>query len=219
MIADLLGGIGLFLLGMMLTTEGMEEAAGEGLHALLKRATGNRVRGTVFGATLTLVFQSSTASTLATIGFVSAGLLTFYESLAVIVGTNVGTTSTGWLVSLIDFRISVSSFALPLVGIGALLRMLVDGWRLSASSVPGLGCADLSVRVAGDVRTGLHFWVTTDSQEARRERLRCATPCAVPYHLRRLDSGGEPGGSGADSAHVEPRGSLCQRGGMARCRR
>lgn len=127
MIADLLGGIGLFLLGMMLMTEGMEEAAGEGLQALLKRATGNRVKGTVFGATLTMVVQSSTASTLATIGFVSAGLLTFYESLAVIVGTNVGTTSTGWLVSLIGFRISVSSFALPLVGIGALLRMIARG--------------------------------------------------------------------------------------------
>jgi phosphate:Na+ symporter len=131
LIAELLGGIGLFLLGMMLMTDGLEESAGEGLQALLKRATGNRLKGSLFGATLTLVVQSSTASTLATIGFVSAGLLTFYESLAVIVGTNVGTTSTGWLVSLIGLRISVSSFALPLVGIGALLRMLARG-RLAA---------------------------------------------------------------------------------------
>ncbi len=145
MIAELLGGIGLFLLGMMLMTEGLEESAGDGLQSLLKRATGNRLKGATFGATLTLVVQSSTASTLATIGFVSAGLLTFYESLAVIVGTNVGTTSTGWLVSLIGFRVSVSAFALPLVGIGALLRMLARG-RLAAL---GFVCAGFGLVFVG----------------------------------------------------------------------
>lgn len=120
MIGSMLGGVGLFLLGMILLTDGLKTAAGDALRKALARFTGGRFSALVSGATLTAMVQSSSATTLATIGFVSAGILTFEQAVGVIFGANLGTTSTGWLVSLLGFKVSVAAFALPLVGVGAL---------------------------------------------------------------------------------------------------
>ncbi len=125
MIAQLLGGIGLFLLGMLLLTDGLRTAAGETLKRILVRFTGNSRAAFFSGFTITALVQSSSATTLATIGFVSAGLLTFSQSIGIMLGGSVGTTTTGWLVSLLGLKLSLGKIAMPLVGIGALMRLVL----------------------------------------------------------------------------------------------
>lgn len=131
MIATILGGVGLFLLGMVLMTDGLKAVAGDALRRVLSRFVSGPVSALFSGITVTALLQSSSATTLTTIGFVSAGLLTFPQAVGVIFGANIGTTSTGWLVSLLGLKVNVSVVALPLVGVGALLRLLGRG-RLTA---------------------------------------------------------------------------------------
>jgi phosphate:Na+ symporter len=125
MLTSILGGIGLFLLGMVLLTDGLKAAAGDALRAVLARFTGGTLRAIVSGAGVTALVQSSTATVLTTIGFVSAGLLTLRQAIGVILGANVGTTSTGWIVSLLGLKLSIGAYALPFVGVGALMRLLL----------------------------------------------------------------------------------------------
>lgn len=125
MIAQLLGGIGLFLLGMLLLTDGLKAAAGEALKRVLTRFTGRTLSAFFSGFTITAMVQSSSATILATIGFVSAGLLTFAQAIGVIIGSSVGTTTTGWIVSLLGLKFSVGVIAMPLVGIGAFMRLVL----------------------------------------------------------------------------------------------
>jgi phosphate:Na+ symporter len=127
MISSILGGIGLFLLGMVLMTEGLKAAAGDTLRRVLSRFTGGRVQAFLSGAAATALVQSSSATILTTIGFVSAGLLTFPQALGVIFGAATGTTTTGWIVSLVGLRFGISAVALPLIGVGALMRLLGSG--------------------------------------------------------------------------------------------
>lgn len=124
MVSTILGGIGMFLLGMILLTDGLKALAGDSLRNFLARFAGGRFSAVGAGAGVTALVQSSSATTLATIGFVSAGLLTFEQAVGVILGANLGTTSTGWLVSILGLKFSVSKVALPLVGVGALMRLL-----------------------------------------------------------------------------------------------
>jgi len=123
----LIGGIGLFLLGMILLTDGLKAFAGDSLRLALLRFTGRPVTAFFSGVTVTAMVQSSSATTLATIGFVSAGLITFPQAIGVIIGASLGTTSTGWIVSTVGLKFSVGMLALPLTGIGAFLRLLGRG--------------------------------------------------------------------------------------------
>lgn len=127
MIASIVGGIGLFLLGMVLLVEGLRATAGVALRDLLSRFTGGTLSAIASGAAVTAVVQSSSATIVTTIGFVSAGLLSFTQALGVILGANIGTTSTGWIVSLLGLKLSVASAALPLIAVGAILRLLSRG--------------------------------------------------------------------------------------------
>ncbi len=131
MLVSLIGGIGLFLLGMTLLTEGLKSFAGDSLRRALLRFTGRPVTAFVSGALVTAMVQSSSATTLTTIGFVSAGLLSFAQSIGVVMGASLGTTSTGWLVAVFGLKFSISVLALPVIGIGAFMRMLAKG-RLSS---------------------------------------------------------------------------------------
>jgi phosphate:Na+ symporter len=139
-IASIIGGIGLFLLGMVLMTDGLKAVAGDSLRSVLTRFTGGPISAVMAGATVTAVVQSSSATVLTTIGFVSAGLLTFTQSVGVIFGANLGTTSTGWLVALLGLRFSIAAIALPLVGVGALMRLLTKGRPAAAGiAIAGFG--------------------------------------------------------------------------------
>ncbi len=134
MASTVLGGIGMFLLGMVLLTDGLKALAGESLRRLLARVTGRRTTATLAGVAVTAVVQSSSATTLMTIGFVSAGLLALEPAIAVLVGANIGTTTTAWVVALLGIKFSVGKLALPFVGVGALLKLLTRG-RLAALGI------------------------------------------------------------------------------------
>ena len=129
-LSGLAGGIGLFLLGMHLMTQGLRQAAGKSLKSTLHAATQSRLKGLLSGTLITAIVQSSSAVTVATIGFVNAGLLTLSESVAVIYGCNIGTTMTSWLVALIGFKIKISALALPLIAVGMLLNLAAPRERV-----------------------------------------------------------------------------------------
>jgi len=118
MIFGMAGGLGLFLFGMILMSEGLKKAAGKKLKGLLESMTRNRIIGCLIGAGLTAMIQSSSASTVMVVGFVNAGLLTLKQAISVIIGTNIGTTATAWLVSISGFHIEITSYALPAIAIG-----------------------------------------------------------------------------------------------------
>src|SRR5215470_5123150 len=129
---SVLGGVGLFLLGMSVMTSGLKALAGSGLRTTLRKAAGTPLSGAFWGAFVTLIVQSSSATTMTTIGLVSAGLLTFSQGLGLVFGANIGTTGTSWLIALIGVRVSLTAAALPMIFVGALVLLLGRG-RLSAA--------------------------------------------------------------------------------------
>ncbi|MCW8808222.1 MAG: Na/Pi symporter, partial [Rhodanobacter sp.] len=143
----LLGGLGLFLLGMLLMTEGLKQAAGPLLGRVLGASTQTRWRGLLSGMLVTALVQSSSAVTVAAIGFVNAGLLDLGQSLWVLFGANVGTTMTGWLVALIGFKIEVEAAALPVIGLGMALRLSGQHTRRAAlgTALTGFGVLFLGI--------------------------------------------------------------------------
>ena len=122
MTLELAGGIGVFLLGMLLLSDGLKAAAGPAVRRALGRFTGNRFAAVATGAATTAVIQSSTATTMTTIGLVAAGLLPLRNAIGVILGANLGATSTAWLVAYFGLKLDISSFAMLAVAAGALLR-------------------------------------------------------------------------------------------------
>src|SRR6478752_7512886 len=117
-----------------------DRPAGSALRTVLAKAAATPLSGAFWGAVVTLLVQSSSAVTMTTIGLVSAGLLSFPQGLGLVFGANVGTTGTGWLVALIGVRVSLSSYALPLIFIGALAK-LIGGRRVAASGAALAGFA------------------------------------------------------------------------------
>lgn len=146
------GGLGLFLLGMWLMTEGLRLAAGPALERLLANWTRSRFRGLFSGVLITALVQSSSAVTVATLGFVNAGILTFRRAVWVIFGSNVGTTLTAWLVAVVGFRLDVDVLALPLIGVGALLRVFATRVRLQhvGMAMAGFGVLFLGIQMLAD---------------------------------------------------------------------
>ncbi len=132
LIGSLLGGIGLFLLGMRLMTDGLKYAAGSSLRTILANSTKTPLLGIFSGAFLTSLVQSSSAVIVGTLGFVNAGLMNLNHAISLVYGSNLGTTVTGWLVSLIGFKFKISAFALPVIGAGMLLRILRQEGRYAA---------------------------------------------------------------------------------------
>src|SRR5262245_19654907 len=135
-----LGGVGLFLLGMTIMTDGLKAMAGSALRTVLSKVAATPLSGAFWGAIVTLLVQSSSATTMTTIGLVSAGLLTFPQGLGLVFGATVGTTGTGWLVALIGLRVSLSSYALPMIFAGALAKLLASG-RIAAAGAALAGFA------------------------------------------------------------------------------
>lgn len=119
---EIIGGIGLFLMGMSLLTQGLQSLTSDKLSRLLRSMTQSKWRGLALGTFITALLQSSSATTLLTIGFVNSGVLSFQQSLGLIFGANLGTTLTSWMVSLIGLKLSMKTFALPMIGIGVFLN-------------------------------------------------------------------------------------------------
>lgn len=121
----LLGAVGLFLYGMTLMSDGLQKAAGTGLRNILGAMTRNRFTGAFTGFSITALIQSSSASTVMVVSFVSAGLMTLGQSVAVIMGANVGTTATAWIITLFGFKVDIAAFAYPLIAFS--LPLLFSG--------------------------------------------------------------------------------------------
>lgn len=122
-ILTLLGALGMFLYGMNLMSGGLQKAAGSKMRGFLTAMTSNPFKGVMTGVGITSVIQSSSATTVMTVGFVNAGLLTLSQAVGVIMGANIGTTVTAWMVSLLGFKADISLFAVPLMAVGFILSL------------------------------------------------------------------------------------------------
>ena len=114
----LVGALGFFIYGMKVMSDGIQKVAGSKMRSILSKMTSNRFFGIATGFMITALLQSSSATTVMIVSFVNAGLLTLVESIGVIMGANVGTTITAWLISLLGFKVKISAIALPIIAIG-----------------------------------------------------------------------------------------------------
>lgn len=117
-VIQIVGGLGVFLYGMKLMSESLQSAAGEKLKVLLDRMTSTRLMAVLSGTAMTATIQSSSATTVMVVGFVNAGLLSLRQAIGTIMGANIGTTLTAWMVALLGFKFKINAFALPAVAIG-----------------------------------------------------------------------------------------------------
>jgi len=156
-IGMLIGGLGLFLLAVRMITDGLRLAAGRALLGILSRWTRTPAHGIFTGLTITAIVQSSSAVTVATIGFVNAGLINLYQAMGIIFGTNIGTTMTAWLVAIIGFKLKVEVFALPMIGIGVFMQLINSSSRRASlgMALAGFGLFFLGIDVLKDAFTGI----------------------------------------------------------------
>ena len=131
---NVLGGLGIFLFGMDSMSSGMQKLAGQRLKKILALLTTNRVIAILMGMFVTMLVQSSSVSTVMTIGFVNASLLTLKQALGVIFGANIGTTITGWILVL-----NIGKYGLPMVGAGAILYMFLKGEKAKTRALTFMG--------------------------------------------------------------------------------
>lgn len=119
----LLGALGMFLYGMNLMSEGLQKVAGDRMRRFLGAMTSNRFKSVATGLTITSIIQSSSATTVMVVGFVNAGLLALNQAIGVIMGANIGTTVTAWLISLLGFKADISILAVPLMAVGFIMSI------------------------------------------------------------------------------------------------
>lgn len=156
LIFKLFGGIGMFLMGMALLTDGLKAFAGDALRRALVKFTGTPNKAFFSGALVTAMVQSSSAATITVIGFVSAGLLTFPQSIGIVFGASLGTTGTSWIVAGLGLKVSVGFYALPLVGLGAIMRIIAHGrWRSIGMALAGFGLIFIGIEMLQEAMRGL----------------------------------------------------------------
>lgn len=137
---QLIGSLGIFIFGMKIFSEGLQNVAGDRLKSILSGMTRNRATGVVTGFATTAITQSSTTTTVMTVSFVNAGLLTFVQSTGVIMGANIGTTITAWMVALFGFKFQITPIALAVIGLFfAFLFSSNSRWRNIAEAMVGFG--------------------------------------------------------------------------------
>ncbi len=137
---EILGSLGMFLFGMRLMSDGLQKLSGEKLRAILRSMTKNRFMGLLSGLVVTSVIQSSSATTVMLVSFVNAGLIKLREAIGVIMGANLGTTATAWLIAIFAFKFSISSLALPMIGIGVFLTFVKKSeWKNLGEFMVGFG--------------------------------------------------------------------------------
>ena len=131
----LLGALGMFLYGMNLMSSGLQKAAGDRLRGFLSSMTSSPFKGVLTGLGVTTAIQSSSATTVLVVSFVNAGLLTLAQAISVIMGANIGTTVTAWLVSWLGFKADISIFAVPLMAVGFILSISKKSSRRNISEL------------------------------------------------------------------------------------
>lgn len=158
------GALGLFLLGMWMMTEGLKLAGGQALKHLLGQWTSTRVRGLLAGTLVTALVQSSSAVTVATIGFVNTRLMSFNQSLWVVYGSNVGTTFTAWIVTIFGLKVDMGGLTYFLIGVGAVLRVFARyergkafGMAIAGFGILFLGISQLQSAFAGFAKSDIYI--------------------------------------------------------------
>jgi phosphate:Na+ symporter len=152
MLFKTVGGLGMFLFGMGLMSDGLKKIAGQKMRSLLSSLTKHRVIAVLVGAMVTCLVQSSSATTVMTVGFVNAGLLTLKQALCVVLGANVGTTITAWIVSTLGIGVKITAYALPAVGVGFALNTLGKNqkWRSIGIIILGFGLLFIGISFMKD---------------------------------------------------------------------
>ena len=153
-ILELIGSLGFLLYGMKLMSDGIQQSAGEKLQRALSVLTGNRFMSLITGLVVTMIIQSSGATTVMVVTFVNAGLMTLTQSVGVIFGANIGTTITAWIVAIFGFNFKISAFAIPLFGLGYFISILKKGaYKNWASAIMGFGLLFFGLSGLSDVFT------------------------------------------------------------------
>lgn len=152
-----LGGLAIFLLAMRLMTEGLTLFAGNRLKHLLGNWTSTPLRGVLAGTLITGLVQSSSAITVASIGFVNAGILSLRQAMGVIFGANLGTTLTAWLVSIVGFSFKIEALALPIITLGVAMRLIASNsrWKGLGDAITGFGLFFLGLDLLETAFAGL----------------------------------------------------------------
>ena len=153
---ELIGSLGFLLYGMKLMSDGVQKSAGEKLQRALSVITGNRFVALLTGLVVTMIVQSSGATTVMVVTFVNAGLMTLTQSVGVIFGANIGTTITAWIVSIFGFNFKISAFAIPVFGLGYFLTILIKKkgpYKNLGEAIMGFGMLFLGLSGLSDVFT------------------------------------------------------------------
>lgn len=154
MLLSLIGNLGFLMYGMKLMSDGVQKSAGEKLQRTLAKMTGNRFIGLLTGMVITMIIQSSGATTVMVVTFVNAGLLTLTQSVGVIFGANIGTTITAWIVSIFGFNFKISTFAVPILGFGYFFSIIKKGrYRNIAEAVMGFALLFIGLSGLSDLFT------------------------------------------------------------------
>ncbi|MCQ2572546.1 MAG: Na/Pi cotransporter family protein [Treponema sp.] len=154
MLLSLIGNLGFLMYGMKLMSDGVQKSAGEKLQRTLAKMTGNRFVGLLTGMVITMIIQSSGATTVMVVTFVNAGLLTLTQSVGVIFGANIGTTITAWIVSIFGFNFKISAFAVPILGLGYFFSILKKGkYKNIAEAVMGFALLFIGLSGLSDLFT------------------------------------------------------------------
>ena len=160
---EAIGGIGLFLLGMIIMTDGLRALTGHSLRNALMRFTRSPLSGAITGATTTAILQSSSATTVAAIGFVGAGLMTFPAALGIIFGANIGTTMTGWIVALLGLKLKLGTIMLPVILIGVILKLFGKGRiAIIGYAIAGFGLIFVGITMMQTGMSGLQGYFTPE---------------------------------------------------------
>ena len=114
-VLTLIGSLGIFLYGMKLMSEALQKVAGHKMRSILAAVTKNKLFGILSGVLVTALIQSSSATTVMVVSFVNAGLLNLTQAFSVIMGANIGTTATAWLIALLGFKVDISTLAVPII--------------------------------------------------------------------------------------------------------
>jgi len=160
---ELFGGLGLFLIGLPILTEGLKAVAGSLLRQSISRCTKGPVSGALTGAVATALIQSSGATTVMAVGFVGAGVMTFQQALGIIFGANVGTTFTGWMVAVLGLKLELSRIVLPLIFLGAIMRLFGKDRIFAGGSIAaGFGMTILGISTLQEGMASFGEYFTPD---------------------------------------------------------
>ncbi|WP_448566403.1 Na/Pi cotransporter family protein [Thalassotalea ganghwensis] len=159
-----LGGLGVFLLGMIVMTDGLRALAGPAMRQVLVKFTRSPLTGALTGAGCTAILQSSSATTVAAVGFVGAGVMSFSEALGIIFGANIGTTITGWLVVLVGFKLQLATVMLPVILVGVVLKLFSKNKLATLGyALAGFGLIFVGISMMQQGMTGVEQIITPES--------------------------------------------------------